>query len=79
MWLDNTKDGIWLCVDDLLDSTQVKTQWRRVVAETFFFHPNDRLSQAMTECVCVMTFSSDCQRVLQNIQVLNRLKASGDT
>ena len=34
MWLDNAKDGTWMFVNELLDSTQNRTQWRRVVSES---------------------------------------------
>ena len=32
MWLDNIKDWTRLSVDDVLDSTQDRTQWCKVVA-----------------------------------------------
>ena len=45
MWLNNKKDWKWLSVDNLPDSTQNRTKWQRVVAETSIRHPNDNLGQ----------------------------------
>ena len=41
MWLSNIKDWTRLAVYDLLDSTEDRTHWRKVVA----VHLNDRLDQ----------------------------------
>ena len=53
VWLDNTKDGTRVSFDALLNPTQDRTQWRRMMAEASAilrraYPPSDQTSEART-------------------------------